>query len=753
MLRPLRRIIEDFQDTSDLTEGLNLLVTRTRQAIEADSCSIFLIDIRTEEFVLIATNGLHDQELCGYRFQLTEGLIGVIAESEKPLNVEDVDNHPKYIELPSEFADDFHAFLGVPIINNRRLLGVLTAESKAIHRFEEDEEAFLVTLATQIAPIVERAETDQIVAEQTSALAHDDTVLLGIPSGKGVGIGQGFVVYPPADLDAVPEKNIEDIDAEIEVLEIAIQQTRDIIQDLGEKLSRSLPKAEQELFNAYLRLLDNDSLAKDIIDEIKLGQWAQGALKIAIKKRVRQFEEMDDAYLRERAADIKDLGQRILARLQLHEIEDLEFPAQTILIGDELSAADVARVPKEKLVGLAMARGSSNAHVAILARALGIPAVTGVTNLPYAQLDDKELIIDGYYGHVYISPTLALRQEFLLLAEEEKQLDESLNELRNLPAETPDGHRVSLYVNVGLDADSSSALAAGAEGVGLFRTEIPFMTREQFPSEEEQRIIYRQVLNAFSPQPVTMRTLDIGGDKALPYFPIEEDNPFLGWRGIRVSLDHPDLFLAQIRAMLRANRGLNNLAILLPMISNVHEFDDAKALILEAHEEVNIEEETLLPPIGVMVEVPSAVYLARTLARKADFISIGSNDLTQYILAVDRNNAQVSGIYDAYHPAVLHAIHQVVRAARLESTPVSICGELAGDPIVTILLIAMGFDSLSTSPGNFSRVKWVARRFPYYQMRAILKEVMKYEDSTDIRTYLEETLERAGLGGLIRAGR
>lgn len=753
MLKPLRRIVEDVEQASNSEEALHTLVQQTRQSLECDSCSVFVVDFQTHEFILSATDGSHSADLVGLRLAPDEGLLGIIAASEKPLNLADVTNHPSYIDLTTAGGGEFNALLGVPIINNRRLLGILCVENKDRQRFAEDEEAFLVTLATQIAPFMERVETDQIIAAQASDAMHDDTVLLGIPSGKGVGIGQGVVVFPPADLDAVPDKTVEDIPAEIEILQIAVQKTRDIIKDLGDKLAQSLPQAEQDLFNAYLRLLDNESLEKDIIDEIKLGHWAQGALKIAIKKRVRQFEEMDDAYLRERAADIKDLGQRILARLQLHEINDIEYPEQTVLMGDELSATDIARVPKEKLVGIAMAKGSANSHVAILARALGIAAATGVTNLPYTHLEGKELIIDGYYGHVYVAPTPALRQEFLLLVEEEKQLDDSLNELRDLPAETPDGHRVKLYVNVGLDADASSALAVGTEGVGLFRSEVPFMTREQFPSEEEQRIIYRQVLNAFAPRPVVMRTLDIGGDKSLPYFPIEEENPFLGWRGIRISLDHPDIFLAQARAMMRANRGLENLSILLPMISNSHEVDDAKAMLMQAHAEVNQEEPTVLPPIGVMIEVPSAVYLARSLARKVDFLSVGSNDLTQYLLAVDRNNAQVSGIYDAYHPAVLHALHQVVRAAKLENTPVSICGELAGDPIVTTLLIAMGFDTLSASPGNFARIKWVARRFPYSQMRKVLKDVMKYEDPADIRTYLEETLELAGLGGLIRAGR
>jgi len=753
MLKFLRRIVEEVESAANFSEALSILVRLTQEALETEACSVFAVDFRTHEYVLMANTGFKNSNLQGLRIKLHQGLIGIIGDQEKPLNLEDATKHPNYLHIEDTEVDDFHAFLGVPIISNRRLLGVIIVQQREKRRFAEDEEAFLVTLATQLAAILARAETHEIIVQQTKSEHADDTVLLGISSSPGVGIGESIVIYPPADLDAVPDKETEDITAEIQSLKQAMQQTRRAIEELGERLAPLLPQAEQDLFTAYLRLLDSNSLEKDILDIVATGQWAQGALKKAIQKRMHQFEDMDDAYLRERAADIKDLGQRILANLQKQEVAEVTYPEKTILIGEALSAADLARVPEGKLVGIATARGSSNSHVAILARALKIPAVTGVSNFPYATLENKELIIDGYYGHVYITPTPALRQEFFILAEEERQLDESLEELRDLPAETPDGHRVQLLVNTGLDADSGAALSAGSEGVGLFRTEIPFTVRERFPTEEEQRIIYRQVLSAFSPTAVTIRTLDIGGDKPLPYFSIEEENPFLGWRGIRISLDQPDLFQTQIRAMLRANIGLNNLKILLPMISGISEFEEAKTLIEQVHRELNTEEELPIPEIGVMIEVPSAVYQARNLARRADFLSVGSNDLTQYLLAVDRNNAQVANIYSAYHPAVLHALHQTVRAAHLEGKPVSICGELAGDPIITIVLLAMGFNSLSTTASNLPRIKWVIRRFPYYQARKILKDIMKYEDPVDIRTYLEDTLEQSGLGGLIRAGK
>ncbi|MCK5640414.1 MAG: phosphoenolpyruvate-protein phosphotransferase PtsP, partial [Gammaproteobacteria bacterium] len=291
-------------------------------------------------------------------------------------------------------------------------------------------------------------------------------------------------------------------------------------------------------------------------------------------------------------------------------------------------------------------------------------------------------------------------------------------------------------------------------GVGLYRTEFPFMLRDRFPGEEEQRQVYREVLEAFTPRPVIMRTLDVGGDKALPYFPIEEDNPFLGWRGIRITLEHPEIFMAQIRAMLLASAGLNNLKILLPMISSVSEVDETMDLLHRAHEELLEEGNNItFPQMGVMIEVPSAVYLTKQLARRVDFLSVGSNDLTQYLLAVDRNNARVAEMYDALHPAVISALMQVMEGAREYNKPVSVCGEMAGDPAAALLLIGMGIDSLSMSASSLLRVKWVVRSFSQKRAKKILDEVLEMEDSKSIREHLNGVLDEAGLGGLIRAGK
>jgi phosphotransferase system enzyme I (PtsP) len=414
----------------------------------------------------------------------------------------------------------------------------------------------------------------------------------------------------------------------------------------------------------------------------------------------------------------------------------------------------LAEVPPKRLVGVVAVRGSSTSHTAILARALGVPAVLGVDDLPVARVDGLEIIADGYSGRVYINAPSEIKREYKRLKKEEQELTEELQELRDAEALTGDGVHIPLYANTGLLSDIRPSIESGAEGIGLYRTEFPFMVRERFPGEEEQRQVYREVLESFAPRPVTMRTLDVGGDKALPYFPIQEDNPFLGWRGIRITLDHPEIFLVQIRAMLRASVGLNNLCLLLPMISTLSEVDEAKALVQRAYQELLEEgEEVVMPKIGAMVEVPSVIYQIGPLAKRVDFLSVGSNDLTQYLLAVDRNNARVAELYDSLHPAVLHALRDVVEEAKRHKVPVSVCGEMAGDPVAALILLGLGVDGLSMSASSLLRVKWMIRSFTRRRAKALAKKVLSMEDAASIRAHLQLVLEKAGLGGLVRAGK
>ncbi|TNF35154.1 MAG: phosphoenolpyruvate--protein phosphotransferase, partial [Gammaproteobacteria bacterium] len=575
---------------------------------------------------------------------------------------------------------------------------------------------------------------------------------VGVAGAGGVAIGEAVVIFPQAELKGVPGKTVTAPAKEVTRLKKAVEQVRKDIRSLSDRLSDRLAVEEQALFDVYLSMLDDNALVAEVIDVIReQKQWAQGAWSQVMLEHVRTFESMDDDYLRERAVDVKDLGRRVLAALQQADQSQREYPAATVLVSEELTASMLGEIPREKLVGLVSVKGSRNSHVAILARSMGVPTVMGASDLPYGDLDGQPVIIDGYSGEVHTHPAADLRQHYEQVFEEEKLVTRGLEELRDVPCVTTDGHRIPLMVNTGLISDIARSLDNGAEGVGLYRTEVPFLMQDRFPSEEEQRITYRKQLEAFAPHPVVMRTLDIGGDKALPYFPIQEDNPFLGWRGIRVTLDHPEIFLGQVRAMMKASVGLNNLRIMLPMISSVPELEEALELVYRAHDEL-VEDglEIPLPPMGVMVEVPSAVYQARDLARRVDFLSVGSNDLTQYLLAVDRNNARVANLYHPYHPAVLRALRDVAQAAHKEGKQVSICGELAGDPGAALLLLAMGYDSLSMNATNLLRVKAVVRYFSQEKAERLLKKVLKFDDARDVHDALDEALASAGITRLLR---
>ncbi len=754
MLDTLRRTIQEVNRAPDLAHALSIIVARVKQAMMVDVCSVYLVDNERSQHVLMATDGYNREAVGEVRLNFGHGLVGAVARREESLNLDNASDHPAYV-FSSEIGEElFHGFLGVPIIQHRKVLGVLVVRQRDRRRFAEQEETFLFTLAAQLAGAISHAGASGDINRLLQSSDESRYALKGVSGTPGAAVGRACVVYPLANLDAIPDRVVEAVDTEISEFRAAVAGVERDMRMMSARMVDTLPVEDIALFDALILMLRSENLVDGTIEGIRAGNWAPGALRHTIAEHVKAFEDMDDPYLRERASDVRDLGRRILERLQSISPVARSYPPNTILVGEEVSASQLAEVPVGQLAGVVSARGSSASHVAILARALGIPAVMGIDDLPVGRLDGQELVIDGYQSRLFVRPSAAIRKEFQRLQQEEAELTDELQALIELPSETLDGKQLPLYANTGLLTDITPSLRCGAQGIGLYRTEIPFMVRDRFPSEEEQRRTYRQVLEAFAPAPVTVRTLDIGGDKMLPYFPVEEENPFLGWRGIRIALDHPEIFLSQVRAILRAGVGLNNLQLLLPMITSVSEIDSALGLVKRAYEELLDEGEELeYPKIGVMIEVPSAVYQIASMAKRVDFFSIGTNDLTQYLLAVDRNNAQVAGLFDALHPAVLRAIRQVIQSAHESGKPVSVCGEMAGDPAAALLLLGMGVDSLSMSAASLLRVKWVVRSFSMPKIQSLLDEAWTFEDAGAVRTLLHKTLEEAGLGGLIRAGR
>lgn len=758
MLDTLRHIIQEVTAAQDLDQALEVIVSRVKNAMKVDVCSVYMMDREEGYHVLMATNGLKREAVGRVRLKKDLGLIGLVAEREEPVNLADAPSHPRYIYFPESGEEHFRSFLGVPIIHHRQLQGVLVVQRSRKKEFNEDSVTFLITIAAQLAGAIAHAEASGGINGLTKGKKdkkRGSVPLEGQPGSPGVAIGTAIAQFQVADLESIPDRIVDDVKAEVSRFRKAVTAVRRDIKSMLNRMSEILPPEDRALFDAYLLMLEGNGITGEVIKRIKNGNWAAGALRETISEHLRAFDAMEDSYLRERGEDVRDLGRRILSKLMAEKPKKRKtFPAKTILVGDEITASMLAEVPVKRLAGVISVRGSRTSHVAILARAMGVSAVMGVSDLPVGRVDGRSVIVDGYSGRVYVDPPNNIRDEFRHLLREEEELSKELQELRDKPAITPDNYGVPLYVNSGLLADVSPSRQSGAEGVGLYRTEFPFMIRDRFPGEEEQYRIYRQVLEAFAPLPVTLRTLDVGGDKSLPYFPIIEDNPFLGWRGIRISLDHPEIFIVQLRALLRASAGLGNMNLLLPMVNSVSEVDDSLRLLRRAHHELIDSGETIsMPRVGVMIEVPSAVYQVREIARRVNFLSVGTNDLTQYLLAVDRNNARVAGLYDSLHPAVLRALQQIVEGAKAEKTPVSVCGEMAGDPAAAVLLLGMGIDNLSMSAANLPRVKWVIRSFTRRRARSLLKEALTFEYAHSVRNYLNTALEDAGLGGLVRAGR
>jgi len=754
MLDSLRTIVQQVNAAKDFSEVLRLIVHLVKQTMDTGMCSVYLYNPKDDNYALMATDGLNPDSVGKVFLSSKEGLVGLVASRAEPINLEEAEAHPNFSFVPETGEQRFRSFLGSPIIHQRKVLGVIVVQEQEQRRFDESEESFLVTVSAQLAGVIAHAdatgELGRLINPKDESLY--ERIYEGVASAPGVAIGSVVVVAPPADLKAVPIRKTDDVDAERCLLRQAMEQTKRDIRALDDSMVGKLSDEERALFDVYVRMLEDHALGGEVISLIEEGLTAQSAWAQVVLKHVRMFRSMKDAYLRERASDVEDLGHRVLAYLQQSETKRTSFPDNMVMVGEELSAASFADVPLEKVAAIASVKGSRNSHMAILGRAIGIPTVMGVVDLPWSGLEGEEVVVDGHNGQVVVCPSDELREAYSQQIYEEKLLAADLEKLSDEPCVTADGHKISLWVNTGLRIDAMLSLDRGAEGVGLYRTEIPFLMLDRFPSEEEQRKAYREQLEMFAPRTVTMRTLDIGGDKDLPYFPIEEENPFLGWRGIRICLDHPEIFLVQLRAMMRASEGLNNLSILLPMISNMPELESALELIYQVYDELTEEEgyQIEMPNVGAMIEVPAAVYQIRELARRVDFLSVGTNDLTQYLLAVDRNNPRVAGLYHTCHPSVLRALWAISEGAKGENTPISVCGEMAGDPIGAVLLIALGFDVLSMSATNLLKVKAILRQVSLAEAEQLLEEVMVMPDAHSVWAHMEKALKKPEVAGLFR---
>lgn len=748
MLTRLREIVEKVASAPRLNEALDILVTDICLAMDTEVCSVYLADSDRRCYYLMATKGLKKPRGRTVTLAFDEGIVGLVGRLAEPINLADAQKHPSFKYVPAVKEERFRAFLGVPIIQRRQLLGVLVVQQREHRQYDESEESFLVTLATQMAGILSQSQLAALFGQ------YRQTRIRALPASPGVAVAEGWMDSTLPLMEQVSEASTLDTQLERERLTAALEEASNEFRRYSKRFAAGAQKETAAIFDLYSHLLTDARLRRELYGEVDKGSVAEWAVKKVVEKFAEQFASLTDGYLKERAGDLRTLGQRLLFHLDDTIQGPNTWPERFILVADELSAATLAELPQNRLVGVVVRDGAANSHAAIMVRALGIPTVMGADIQPEV-LHRRTLVVDGYRGELLVDPEPILLQEYQRLITEENELSRIAEDDVDRPAALKSGERVQIMLNAGLSPEHEEKLGSRIDGIGLYRTEIPFMLQSGFPSEEEQVAQYQGMLQMFNEKPVTLRTLDVGADKQLPYMPISEENPCLGWRGIRITLDQPEIFLVQVRAMLRANAATGNLSILLPMITSLDEVDEARRLINRAGREV---EEVLgysipKPRIGVMVEVPSMVFMLGQLASRVDFISVGTNDLTQYLLAVDRNNTRVASLYDSLHPAMLRVLQMIANEAERYGIDLCLCGEMAGDPMCVTLLVGMGYRHLSMNGRSVARVKYLLRHINLEEARTLTERSLEAQLATEVRHQVASFMERRGMGGLIRGGR
>lgn len=779
LLEALTDLIGRAEDSQECLEGVvRMLAAET----DCEVCSLYVYDPDSGNLSLAATRGLPARSIGRVTMSKEEGLVGLVVSDQKALAVEDAITHPSFRFFPELGEEKYHSFLGVPVGSGPGILGVLVLQSRRRRRFTDEDVSLLRSVAGQVRGVMmnahladrlqrEEAERDRYrremsrailrlenfeaqearraSGEPTEALVH----LSGHGAAPGFGIGTVHAVQAPADLDNVEVCPGQGAEVEGQRFRAAVAASIEDVERSRVHMGELVPDVGGALFEALRLMIEDPAIHRRVGEELAGDLCAEAAVKVVIQEYVARFEALDDEYLRERAVDVRDAGQRILRQLMGVEASSLEVGEHAVLVAEELTLSDLATIQPGQMSGIVTASGGVTSHAAILAKSLGIPTVVGAEGVIEASRDHDSIIVDGNTGTVYIRPGEDLLSEYRRLGSEYDAFQRDLHHLRPLPAETIDGHRIPLKANVGLVGELDMAHRFGAEGVGLYRTEFPFLSYREFPSEDEQLRLYRRMFAGMEGRPITIRTLDLGGDKYPAFAPrVRESNPFLGFRSIRVSLENEGVFAEQLRAILRASEG-SALRILFPMITSVEEMRRTKEIFAECLADLSAE--GVAAPgnmeLGAMIEVPAAVIRAEQIMREVDFVSIGTNDLIQYTLAVDRDNRKIASMFEALHPAVLHSIAQVVAAGRATGRSVSVCGEMAGNPLCTVLLVGLGVDELSMSPLYIPVVKKIIRTVSYSDAKRVTEEVLRLDTVEDIKGCLFTCMRELGLLELVEA--
>jgi phosphotransferase system, enzyme I, PtsP len=759
----------------DLQETLDRLVTTVAERMQTEVCSLYIFDAKKNRLTLCATMGLDPESVGKVSMGIGEGLTGLVIEQMKPVMVIDALAHKRYKYFPETHEEHFHSFLGVPLFEKKTPLGVLVVQTSRRREFSRDEIRLLTTISGQAASIIlqarladnlrskeeERKEYQKRMNEAMRKLrsyegAPAETLtkakqkwrgrLTGLAASPGFGRGRAFVLEPRMELNAIKKKKSRNPRHEIERFRGAVERGIEQINVVKRRMSSLISAEEGAIFDVYRLIFEDPQIIHQIEQQIRKGGYiAEYAVRVVFERYLETIAKIDNSYLRERTADVKDAAQRLLETLSGGEGQQYDVPDDAILVAQDLSPADLSMLEGDKFKGIVLATGGVTSHASILAKSFEIPSIVAVEDLTEKVHQGDLLIIDGNAGSVHVNPNVEVIREYDRLEKDYAELNRELGELKDLPAQTTDGHRVSLYANVGLLSDVAFAHLHGAQGIGLYRTEIPFLSHRDFPSEEEQYALYKRVVEGMVNKPVTIRTLDIGADKYPTYMRnvATEPNPFLGWRSIRISLEVEEIFKTQLRAILRVG-DLGLVRMLVPMISSLEEIQKVKELVAEAKVELDREGTPYdrQMELGIMVEVPAAVQLADRFLREVDFLSIGTNDLIQYLLAVDRSNRKVANLYEPLHPAVLSALNTTIDAGKKVGKRVSMCGEMAGDPLCALVLLGMGLEEFSMGALYLPVIKKAIRSISYQSAKATAQIILGMDTVGEIKRYLFEQIRQ-----------
>ena len=730
-----------FREKSDIRGFLYKVVKTVSSHMKTDVCSIYMYDEFLDRLILEATEGLNPDLIGKLILSVGEGLVGTAMKELRPILEKLASDNPHFRPVPGSNEEKYEAFLAVPIIQGVSRIGVLVLQHSKPGFFNRNDMMALKAIASQLAVTLENARLLMGVnrKKEVPSLTRDNSIIRGRSVVEGIALGSAYVLE-----DKYNERNRQFINEACRTLgpeefQDALEKTAAQLQDLQKEMEERLSDVASLIFSTHLLMLQDTSFIGHIEEEIQQGKNPCHAVVDRVEYFSDIFTQSGNPRVMEKVQDIRDLGHRILRNLAREEQQAGDYSGQ-IVIARELLPSELVKIAAQHVEGFVLFSKGASAHIAILAKSLGVPVIYTEDREIFSIETDTPLILDGIQGSLLINPGEDTLLEFQKLKSTSDDLEESGDSVSSV-TETADGTRITLLATINILNDIVAAKKVRAEGIGLYRSEFPFIIRSSFPSEEEQFLVYKRIFDTMSSDIMTLRTLDIGGDKILTYMPDQdEDNPFLGLRAIRFLLKNKKIFVSQLKAMLRAGQD-RKFRIMFPLISSLDDFLEAKRMVEKSREFLERDgfECRTMPELGVMIELPSAVEMAEDLAKEADFLSIGSNDLVQYMLGVDRTNEKVSSLYEAHHPAILRAIARVVSAARKEDCPLSICGNMSDDKGMLYFLAGAGLRTFSLQPRHIPSVQ---KFFSTIDMEQAGKDAARLIEARTLKE-VEDHLSRA----------